>query len=86
MTTETTETFDVSDGVLIELNGTGDSRFMWSRSTPAEVDAARAQFDSLRAKGYLAYTVRGDGGKGEVIREFDPSLERIIMTPPLAGG
>jgi hypothetical protein len=27
-----------------------------------------------------------DGSKGEIVRKFDPDIERLIMTPPMAGG
>jgi hypothetical protein len=51
-----------------------------------EVDAAKALFDSLKKKRYFAYTVKGDGGKGRVIHEFDPDAEKIIMALPMRGG
>jgi len=65
----------------------GDLRIIWDRTKPDEVAAARAAFDSLKAKRYLAYRV-GDkeGQKGALVRDFDPQLERLIMSPPLVGG
>lgn len=73
-------------GFLAELNGLGDSKFMWSMDNPVEIEAARAQFAHLSAKGYRAHTVKADGSQGEVIREFDPDEEAIIMTPQSVGG
>lgn len=74
-------------GVMHELDQTGDQRVMWDRTSKDEVDAARATFDSLLKKGYLAYRAEGKKGvQGEQIRRFDPDAERIILVKPLAGG
>lgn len=72
--------------LLAAMDGSGDSKFMWDPKSADEVAAAKAQFDALKKKGYIAFTVDKKGEKGELIREFDPELEKIIMTPPLAGG
>jgi len=60
---------------------------MWDPRDRDEVKAARAAFDAAKGKGMLAYAVDADGEQtGEVIREFDPSLSKIVMTKQLAGG
>lgn len=65
----------------------GDTRIMWDADRPTEVDAARAAFDAARSRGYLGYSVSESGERGnEVIREFDPEAEKIIMAPALRGG
>lgn len=65
----------------------GDTKILWDKTVPAEVENAKRTFDDLRASGYLAFKVEGkDGRKGEVIRKFDPEAERLIMAPPMAGG
>jgi hypothetical protein len=71
---------------LIILDETGDSRIQWDRSNPEQVAAARARFDELRAKRYLAYRVNAKGGQGEVIDKFDPDAERIILHQQMVGG
>jgi hypothetical protein len=71
---------------LIELNRTGDTKLIWDPDKAAEVDAARAMFDSLKKKNYLAYRVDRKGEKGEVIKEFDPNAEKIILAPQMVGG
>lgn len=76
----------IRDGVIMVLDGSGDSRFMWSKDNPDEIDAAKKTFKRLKDKGYLAYKVKSDGSRGEVIREFDPTAEKIIMAPQLVGG
>jgi hypothetical protein len=68
------------------LARSGDIRTIWDPSQPDEVAQARKTFAELRAKGYLAYAVDKDGGKGEQVRTFDPQLKAIILAPPLRGG
>jgi hypothetical protein len=68
------------------MDRSGDTRTTWDKTVPAEVEAAKAMFDSAKGNGYLAYTVEQGGGKGEVIRDFDPNAEAIIMSPQTVGG
>jgi len=68
------------------LDPSGDTTMNWDASLPDEVEPARAHFTAMRKKGYLAYRLDRDGNRGEVIREFNPEHERIMLTPPLAGG
>lgn len=74
-------------GLMHELDKTGDTRVMWDKGNKDEVAAARAQFDALKKKGFTAYRAVGKKGEqGEVIREFDPEAERIILVKQLVGG
>lgn len=71
---------------IIELDHSGDSRMQWDRNNPESVAAAKARFDGLKAKGHLAYKVDKSGGQGEVLQDFDPDAERIIMAARMIGG
>lgn len=65
----------------------GDHTIGWDPNSPDEIEQAQATFDSLKAKGFLAYKVTKEGTKtGEQIKKFDPTLERIILAPALVGG
>jgi hypothetical protein len=76
----------VTRNVMSILDMTGDTKVIWDPKNPDEVDAARQQFNTLKAKGFLAFSVKKDGEKGTRIKEFDPEAEKIIMSPqPLAG-
>lgn len=72
--------------VLKVLDHTGDSRLEWNPRNRDEVDAARAHFDTMKAKGYLAYRVDENNEAGEVIKQFDPNAREIIMSPQMVGG
>jgi hypothetical protein len=64
----------------------GDAKYFWDRHNRDEVEVARRAFAGMKAKGYLAYKLDASGNKGEVIREFDPDAEQIIMSPQSVGG
>ena len=71
---------------LRTMDRTGDSKVIWDKDKPDEVAAAKATFEALKKKRYLAYAVKKDGEKGRVIDEFDPDAEKIILAPQMVGG
>ena len=68
------------------LNETGDTKVIWDPENKDEVDAAKAQFKTLKAKGFQAYEVKKGGEKGKPMSEFDSEAAMIIMIPKIAGG
>jgi hypothetical protein len=72
-------------GTLIIMDGRGDTEVRWAIDNEAEVVAARSAFGELRRKGYLAYRLRG-GQPEDLLIEFDPEAEQIVMAPPMRGG
>jgi hypothetical protein len=74
------------------LDKSGDTRVEWDPEVPAEVEAARAHFDTMTrppsrgGKGYLAYTPSDGDGRGEQIREFDPEAGEIVLVQAPVGG
>lgn len=90
MTAVAVEEIEVPEGhgLMSTLDKSGDVRHMWDRNNEDEVDAARALFDRLTGDGgHIAYRAVGKKGtQGEVIREFDPAAERIILVRQLVGG
>lgn len=73
--------------IIHTLDKSGDTRLIWDRSNQDEISAARKMFNELTAKQFVAYKAEGkEGKKGEVIRTFDESAERIIMVPRMVGG
>jgi hypothetical protein len=73
-------------GTMSVLDQTGDTKTIWDKNNPVEVESARKTFNDLKAKGYIAYTVKDDGKKGEILVNFNSELERIILSPPVCGG
>lgn len=73
-------------GKMHVMDESGDTKIIWDSKNEDEVEAAKKQFDALKKKGYLAYSVKKDGEKGEVMNEWDPDVERVILAKPIRGG
>lgn len=71
---------------LSVMDRTGDTKVIWDSGNADEVAVARDTFTKLKKKGFLAYSVKKGGEKGTILTEFDPEAEKIIMSPPMAGG
>jgi hypothetical protein len=69
------------------LDREGDTKIIWNPDNEDEVANARRTFDELRRKGFTAYRVDDTTGKrNEVLREFDPDAEKLILRPAMVGG
>lgn len=64
----------------------GDIKMEWDRYNETEVAAAREAFDKAKKKGMFFYKLKKDGSTGELLKEFDPSAERIVGMPKVVGG
>jgi hypothetical protein len=71
---------------LCVLDRTGDTKIIWDSTKKDEVATARKSFDDLKKKGYMAYSVKKNGEKGELLHEFDEEAEKIILAPRMVGG
>lgn len=76
----------MTTGTLIIPDKTGDTRIDWDSADPTSVAVAKAAFDKAKESRALAYKATPGGARGEVIREFDPAAEHIILAPQLVGG
>lgn len=76
----------MSTSTLYIQNETGDTRIEWDKDNEAETEIARKAFQALKDKRYLTYKTRADGSRGELLREWDPTAERIVASPQLVGG
>lgn len=83
---EDTGVLEVNSTLFVMDKNEGDQRLQWNRKNDEQVNQARARFDELKARGYTAYKVDANGRRGEVINEFDPNAQRIIMHPQMVGG
>lgn len=90
-TLDITKDTDYSTGELAVLDRTGDVKLSWDTRNEDEVNAARKMFTRLKKAGHLAYKTSGNDDttqnrNREVIHEFDPTAERIVMSPAIQGG
>jgi hypothetical protein len=76
-------------GELSFLNGKGDTKLVWDANNEEETEAAETMFNDLVAKGFQAFEVSDEkekGGKGKLLKKFNPKAERIILSPRIGGG
>ena len=72
----------------------GDIRLMWDKDNVNEVATARAAFDEAmnqrdpRTNRRLntAYRVLRNGEPGDIVTEFDPNAEKLLVAPQMSGG
>lgn len=85
---EDENTVDFTRHGLIEiLDSSGDTKKIWDRNNPDEVEDAKASFNRLTKKGYSAFYVEKKGGdKAGRMAEFDPAAEGMILVPQIQGG
>ncbi len=57
----------------------------WYLNDPDSIKAVQEQFDSIIAEGYMAFRVDSPE-TGELIRDFDPTAQEIIISAPMVGG
>jgi hypothetical protein len=69
---------------LSVLDLSGDTRLQWNSKNAEEVAQARKKFDEFRTNGYAAYKATKAGS--ELIHNFEPDAERVILRPPMIGG
>jgi hypothetical protein len=73
-------------GEMAVMGKEGDTKIMWDKAKPTEVDVARMSFDKFIKDGYSAYSVNDKGDKKDQVRAFDPESERYIFVPPMQAG
>lgn len=75
------------DGCLEIIDQTGDTKIMWDKNNPDEVAMAKAAFDQAKKKKMSVFEAVGKKGEaGDRVDEWDPSIERLIAVPQMAGG
>lgn len=78
--------FDPGKHGFAVMDKTGHMKIMWDPKDPTEVENARQTYNKMKAEGRIAWTVDKEGNRKEHLLEFDPKLEKMILSPPLAGG
>lgn len=72
--------------VQIVMDRSGDTRHEFDSADIAALARAENRFQDLTAKGFRAVALGKDGQRGQLLREFDPEVERTLFIPQLQGG
>jgi hypothetical protein len=69
-------------GTIAQLNHEGDIQYTWDQKNPTECTAAKEYFDTLLAKGFLAFKITRVGLKGKRAKEFSEKTGGYHFTAP----
>ncbi len=72
--------------VQIVMDRSGDTRHEFDGADAQAVALAEERFRALTEKGFRAVALSEDGRPGELLRGFDPQIERTLFIPHLQGG
>ena len=72
--------------VQIVLDSSGDSRHEFDASDAVAVALAEQRFRQLTARGYQAVAFTAPGEAGDLVKAFDPKVQKTIFIPRLVGG
>lgn len=67
------------------LDQSGHDEKVWDKADSVGVEEARARFDDLMSRGYLAAVPGTGGAPGARIKDFDPGAD-VLFIPALQGG
>jgi hypothetical protein len=73
-------------GVQIVMDRNGDTRHTFDVSDATAIALAEEHFKELTGRGFRAVALGKNGGPGELIRTFDPTVEETLFIPQLQGG
>jgi hypothetical protein len=68
------------------MDRTGHTTINWDPNNPDDVRAARDTFDEMKKKGFTAFRVELQEGRGTRLDSFDPTAAKIMLVPQMAGG
>lgn len=70
----------------IVMDGSGDTRHQFDANDPVSLADAADRFRELTQRGYRAVAFKGSDASGELIKSFDPTIEKTMFIPRLVGG
>jgi hypothetical protein len=73
-------------GEMSIMDGSGHTQMKWNTDKLNEILAAKETFDTLVTKGYSAFGSKTKLEPKHTIKEFDPTMEELVMVPKTVGG
>lgn len=72
--------------VQIVMDRNGDTRHQFDAADTAGLAKAEERFRELTGRGFRAVALAEGGEAGQVVKEFDPTVEKTLFVPQLKGG
>jgi len=73
-------------GEMSIMDRSGHKQLKWNTDSQDEMTMAKETFDNLIGKGYSAFASKKKMETKHLIREFDPTMEELVMVPRNVGG
>jgi hypothetical protein len=68
------------------MDASGHKQLTWTTDSLEEIAEAQETFDNLMTKGYTAFGSKVKAEAKQSIKEFDPTLEELVLVPRTVGG
>jgi len=73
-------------GEMSIMDRSGHKQLKWNTDRPDEIAVAKETFDRLIGKGYSGFASKNKLEAKHTIKEFDPTMEEVVMVPRTVGG
>jgi hypothetical protein len=68
------------------MDHSGDTRHEFDGADTEAIALAEQRFRALTGRGFRAVALGKNGSPGQLLRSFDPEVERTLFIPHLQGG
>jgi hypothetical protein len=73
-------------GEMSIMDTSGHKQLKWKMDQPDAIAVAKQTFDALVKDGYSAFGSHVRDEPKQAVKEFDPTLEDLVMVPRTVGG
>lgn len=73
-------------GEMSIMDRSGHKQLKWDTDKLDEIAVAKETFDTLVKRGYSAFASKTKAEPKHTIKEFDPTMEDMVMVPRTVGG
>jgi hypothetical protein len=73
-------------GEMSIMDRSGHKQVKWNTDKLDEIAVAKDTFDTLVKEGYSAFGSKTKMEAKHTIKEFDPTMEELVMVPKVVGG
>jgi hypothetical protein len=73
-------------GQMNIMDRSGHKELTWDTDKLDEILVAQKTFDSFMKQGYSAFGSKNKADAKHLVREFDPTMEELVIVPKTVGG
>lgn len=73
-------------GEMSIMDTSGHKQLKWQMDSLDEIAVAKQTFDSLTRDGYSAFGSKTRNETKQTVKEFDPTMEDLVLVPRTVGG